>query len=159
MKKVILSLIISAVTVLTFASIIGYLIYQGIYLEIHKRSTSFPSWIAFAPAGLLGIILAPYIVCLVNHAKVFRLIKFNNNVVTRNIVNPALVGYFLVCISVMIVNVYLLFDAIFTKQFIPMNFDDPNALAWAFLLLGISHLLYVVPIVMFIVLAHEKKKA
>lgn len=156
MKKVIVSLVITSLTVLVLTSIIGYLIYQGIYLEIHKRSTSFPSWIAFAPAGLLSIILAPYIVCLVNHTKVFRLIKLNSNVVTRNIVSPILIGYFLVCISVMIVNVYLLFDAIFTKQFIPMNFDEPNALAWAFFILGMAHLFYAVPIVMIIALAHEK---
>ena len=159
MKKVIVSLMITSLTVLVLVSVIGYLVYQGIYLEIHKASNSCPSWAMFVPASLLGIILAPYIVCLINHAKVFRLIKLNNNVVSRNIVSPILIGYFLVCISVMIVNVYLIFDAIFTKQFIPMNFDEPNALAWAFFLLGISHLLYAVPIVMFIVLAHEKKKA
>ena len=154
MKKVIVSLVISSLTVLGLASIVGYLTYQGIYLEMNKQSNSCPSDVMFIPAALLGIILAPYIVCLINHFKSLKLIKLNNNVVTRNIVSPILIGYFLVCASVVISVIYLLFDAILTKRL--MNFSDPVS---SFLFLGVAHLFYVVPIVMIIVLAHEKKKA
>ena len=154
MKKVIVSLIISAITVLMLVALIAYLIYQGIYLEMHKQSNSCPSDIMFIPAALLSIILAPYIVCLINHFKSLKLIKSNNNVVSRNIVSPILVGYFLVCASVVISVIYLLFDAILTKRL--MNFSDPVS---SFLFLGVAHLFYVIPIVMIIVLTHEKKKA
>lgn len=154
MKKVIVSLVITSLTVLTLASIVGYQVYQGVYLELNKEVNSAPSWVAFIPAALLGIILAPYIVCLLNHFKSLRLIKLNNNVVTRNIVSPILIGYFLVCLSVVVDVVYLLFDAILTQKI--MDFSNP---AFSFFVLGIAHLFYVVPIVMLIVLAHEKKKA
>ena len=154
MKKVIVSLIVSAITVLMLVALIAYLVYQGIYLEINKQSNSCPSDVMFIPAALLSIILAPYIVCLINHFKSLRLIKLNNNVVTRNILSPVLVGYLLVCASIVISVIYLLFDAILTKQL--MNFADPIS---SFAFLGIAHLFYIVPIVMLIVLAHEKKKA
>lgn len=154
MKKVIVSLIVSTIAVLGLVSLIAYLIYQGIYLEINKLSNSCPSTLMFIPAALLGIILAPYLVCLINHFKSLRLIKLNNNVVTRNIISPILIGYFLVCASIVIDVVYLIFDAILTKQL--MNFADPIS---SFAFLGIAHLFYIVPIVMLIVLAHEKKKA
>lgn len=154
MKKVIVSLIVSAITVLMLVALIAYLVYQGIYLEINKQSNSCPSDVMFIPAALLSIILAPYIVCLINHFKSLRLIKLNNKVVTRNIISPILIGYFLVCASIVIDVVYLIFDAILTKQL--MNFADPIS---SFLFLGVAHLFYIVPIVMLIVLAHEKKKA
>ena len=155
MKKVIVSLIISAITVLMLVAFIAYLVYQGIYIEMYKYGNSFPSWALFIPAALLGIILAPYIVCLINHFKSIKLIKLNNRAITRNLVSPILIGYFLVCASVVIDVVYLLFDAIFTKRFIAFV-EDP---AFSFATLGIAHLFYVIPIVMIIVLAHEKKKA
>ena len=155
MKKVIASLIISAITVLMLAAFITYLVYQGIYIEMYKYGNSFPSWALFIPAALLGIILAPYIVCLINHFKSFKLIKLNNNVVARNLVSPILIGYFLVCASIVLDVVYLLFDGIITKRFISF-INDP---VFSFATLGIVHLFYVVPIVMIIVLAHEKKKA
>ena len=155
MKKVIVSLIVTALSTIALVSAVAYLLYQGIYVEINKAHTSFPSWALFIPAALLGIILAPYIVCLINHFKSIKLIKLNNRAITRNLVSPILIGYFLVCASVVIDVVYLLFDAIFTKRFIAFV-EDP---AFSFATLGIAHLFYVIPIVMIIVLAHEKKKA
>ena len=152
MKKVIVSLIVSAITVLMLAAFITYLVYQGIYIEMYKYGNSFPSWALFIPAALLGIILAPYIVCLINHFKSFKLIKLNNNVIARNLVSPILIGYFLICASIVLDVVYLLFDGIITKRFISF-INDP---VFSFATLGIVHLFYVVPIVMIIVLAHEK---
>ena len=154
MKRLIASLIVTGAMIIFLSSMVIYLVYQGIYLEINKQSNSCPSDVMFIPAALLSIILAPYIVCLINHFKSLRLIKLNNNVVTRNILSPVLVGYLLVCASIVISVIYLLFDAILTKQL--MNFADPIS---SFAFLGIAHLFYIVPIVMLIVLAHEKKKA
>ena len=154
MKKVIASLIVTAISTMTLASIVAYFIYQGIYLEINKATNSAPSWVAFIPACLFAIVLAPFIVCLINHFKSFKIIKANNSVVNRTAISPILVGYLLICASIMIDVVYLIFDGILVQRI--MIFSEP---AYAFTILGLVHLLYVIPIVMMIVLIHNKKKA
>lgn len=153
MKKVIASLIITVVSTMALASIVAYFVYQGIYLEINNTTNSAPSWVAFIPAALFGIVLAPYIVTLVNHFKSLKLIKANHHLVDKKTISPILVGYFLVCASIMIDVVYLIFDGIFVQRMIA--FTEPG---YAFAILGLVHLLYVVPIVMMIILIHEKKK-
>ena len=154
MKKVIVSLIITSISVLFFSSLVIYLVIQGIDMEINKASNSAPSYVAFIPAALFGIVLAPYIVTLVNHFKSLKLIKANHHLVGKKTISPILVGYFLVCASIVIVIVYLVFDGILTKKI--MNFSE---LGYSLLILGLIHLLYIVPIVMMIILIHEKKKA
>ena len=154
MKKVIASLIITSISVLFFASLVIYLVVQGVNLEINKATNSAPSWVSFIPAALFGIVLAPYIVTLINHFKSLKLINANHKLVNRKLLYPILTGYLLVCASVIIVVVYLVFDGIFTRKL--MNFSE---IGYSLLLLGLVHLLYVVPIVMMIILLHEKKKA
>ena len=153
MKKVIASLIVTSISVLFFSSLVIYLVIQGIDMEINKVSNSAPSYVAFIPAALFGIVLAPYIVTLVNHFKSLILIRANHHLVDKKTISPILVGYFLVCASIVIVIVYLVFDGILTKKI--MNFSE---LGYSLLILGLIHLLYVVPIVMMIILIHEKKK-
>lgn len=153
MKKVVVSLVITSLTVLALASIVGYLVYQGIYLELNKEANSGPSYVAFIPAALFGIVLAPYIVTLVNHFKSLKLIKANHHLVDKKTVSPILVGYFLVCASIVIVIVYLIFDGILTKKI--MNFIE---LGYSLSILSLVHLLFIVPIVMMIILIREKKK-
>ena len=154
MKKVIVSLIITSISVLFFSSLVIYLVIQGIDMEINKASNSAPSYVAFIPAALFGIVLAPYIVTLVNHFKSLKLIRANNRSVDKRVISPILVGYFLVCASVVIVIVYLIFDGILAKKI--MNFSE---LGYSLLILGLIHLLFIVPIVMMIVLIRGKKKA
>ena len=154
MKKVIASLIMTSISVLFFASLVIYLVVQGVNLEINKATNSAPSWVSFIPAALFGIVLAPYIVTLINHFKSLKLINANHKLVNRKLLYPILTGYLLVCASVIIVVVYLVFDGIFTRKL--MNFSE---IGYSLLLLGLVHLLYVVPIVMMIILLHEKKKA
>ena len=153
MKKVVVSLVITSLTVLALASIVGYLVYQGIYLELNKEANSAPSWVAFIPAALFGIVLAPYIVTLVNHFKSLKLINANHHLVDKRVISPILVGYFLVCASVIIVIVYLIFDGILMQKI--MNFME---LGYSLSILGLVHLLFIVPIVMMIILIREKKK-
>ena len=153
MKKVIASLIITSISVLFFSSLVIYLVVQGVNLEINKTTNSAPSWVSFIPAALFGIVLAPYIVTLINHFKSLKLINANHKLVNRKLLYPILTGYLLVCASVIIVVVYLVFDGIFTRKL--MNFSE---IGYSLLLLGLVHLLYVVPIVMMIILIREKKK-
>ena len=153
MKKVIASLIVTAISTIALVSFVAYFVYQGIYLEINKASNSAPSYVAFIPAALFGIVLAPYIVTLVNHFKSLKLIKTNNHLVDKKTIFPILVGYFLVCASIVIVIVYLIFDGILTKKI--MNFIE---LGYSLSILGLVLLLFIVPIVMMIILIHEKKK-
>lgn len=153
MKKVIASLIVTAISTIALVSVVAYFVYQGIYLEINKASNSAPSWVAFIPAALFGIVLAPYIVTLVNHFKSLKLIKANHHLVDKKTISPILVGYFLVCTSIVIVIVYLIFDGILTKKI--MNFSE---LGYSLSILGLVHLLFIVPIVMMIILIREKKK-
>ena len=154
MKKVIASLIVTSISVLFFSSLVIYLVAQGINLEINKATNSAPSWVSFIPAALFGIVLAPYIVTLVNHFKSLKLIRANNRLVDKRVISTILVVYFLVCASVIIVIVYLIFDGILTKKI--MNFSE---LGYSLLILGLVHLLFIVPIVMMIILIREKKKA
>lgn len=144
----------TSISVLFFASLVIYLVVQGVNLEINKATNSAPSWVSFIPAALFGIVLAPYIVTLINHFKSLKLINANHKLVNRKLLYPILTGYLLVCASVIIVVVYLVFDGIFTRKL--MNFSE---IGYSLLLLGLVHLLYVVPIVMMIILLHEKKKA
>ena len=153
MKKVIVSLIITSISVLFFSSLVIYLVIQDIDMEINKASNSAPSYVAFIPAALFGIVLAPYIVTLVNHFKSLQLIKANNHLVNKKTISPILVGYFLVCASIVIVIVYLIFDGILTKKI--MNFSE---LGYSLSILGLALLLFIEPIVMMIILIHEKKK-
>ena len=153
MKKVIVSLIITSISVLFFSSLVIYLVVQGIDMELNKASNSAPSYVAFIPAALFGIVLAPYIVTLVNHFKSLKLIKANYHLVDKKTISPILVGYFLVCASIVIVIVYLIFDGILTKKI--MNFIE---LGYSLSILGLVLLLFIVPIVMMIILIHEKKK-
>ena len=153
MKKVIASLIVTSISVLFFSSLVIYLVVQGIDMEINKATNSAPSWVAFIPAALFGIVLAPYIVTLVNHFKSLKLIKTNHHLVDKKTISPILVGYFLVCASIVIIVVYLIFDGILTKKI--MNFME---LGYSLSILGLVHLLFIVPIVMMIILIHEKKK-
>ena len=153
MKKVIASLIVTAISTIALVSVVAYFVYQGIYLEINKASNSAPSYVAFIPAALFGIVLAPYIVTLVNHFKSLKLINANHHLVDKKTISPILVGYFLVCVSIVIVIVYLIFDGILTKKI--MNFSE---LGYSLSILGLVLLLFIVPIVMMIILIHEKKK-
>lgn len=153
MKKVIASLIVTAISTIALAAAVAYFVYQGIYVEINKAHTSFPSWAFFIPAGLFGIVLAPFIVCLINHFKSLKIIKTNNNVTNRTAISPILVGYLLVCASIITVVVYLIFDGIFTQRM--STYKAPLSLLTV---LVIAHLLCVIPIVMMIILIHEKKK-
>ena len=153
MKKVIASLIVTAISTIALVSVVAYFVYQGIYLEINKASNSAPSYVAFIPAALFGIVLAPYIVTLVNHFKSLKLIKVNHHLVDKKTISPILVGYFLVCASIVIVIVYLIFDGILAKKI--MNFSE---LGYSLSILGLVLLLFIVPIVMMIILIHEKKK-
>ena len=152
MKKVIASLIVTAISTIALVSVVAYFVYQGIYLEINKASNSAPSWVVFIPAALFGIVLAPYIVTLVNHFKSLKLINANHHLVDKKTISPILVGYFLVCASIVIVIVYLVFDGILTKKI--MNFSE---LGYSLSILGLVHLLFIVPIVMMIILIREKK--
>jgi len=152
-KKVIASLIVTAISTIALVSVVAYFVYQGIYLEINKASNSAPSYVAFIPAALFGIVLAPYIVTLVNHFKSLKLIKVNHHLVDKKTISPILVGYFLVCASIVIVIVYLIFDGILAKKI--MNFSE---LGYSLSILGLVLLLFIVPIVMMIILIHEKKK-
>jgi hypothetical protein len=152
-KKVIASLIVTAISTIALVFVVAYFVYQGIYLEINKASNSAPSWVAFIPAALFGIVLAPYIVTLVNHFKSLKLIRANHHLVNKKTASPILVVYFLVCASIVIVIVYLIFDGILTKKI--MNFSE---LGYSLSILGLVLLLFIVPIVMMIILIHEKKK-
>jgi len=154
MKKVIASLVISILSTMILASIVASLIYQGIILEINKATNSAPGWVCFIPACLFGIILAPFIVCLINHFKSLKLIRLNNRMVEKRLLNPILIGYILVSASIILDIIYLLFDGIFVQRI--MSFSDPG---YAVALFGLAHLLLVVPITMIIILMHEKKKA
>ena len=154
MKKVIASLIVTSISVLFFSSLVIYLVVQGIDMEINKASNSAPSYVAFIPAALFGIVLAPYIVTLVNHFKSLKLIKANYHLVDKKTISPILVGYFLVCASIVIIVVYLIFDGILTRKI--MNFSE---IGYSLSILGLVHLLFIVPIVMMIILIYEKKKA
>lgn len=151
MKKVIASLIVTALSAIALVAAVSYFVYQGIYVEINKAHTSFPSWAFFIPAGLFGIVLAPFIVCLINHFKSFKIIKANDNVVNRAAISPILVGYLLVCASIITVVVYLIFDGIFTQRM--TTFSEPG---YAFAILGFAHLLFIIPITMIIILIDNK---
>lgn len=152
MKKVIVSFAINIFIAIFLVSLISYLIYQGIDMEIHKNINSAPSYVCFIPACLLGIILAPYLVTLINHIKSLKLIKLNNNNIDRKLLTPILVGYILVCASVIIDIVYLLFDGIFTQKII--IFSDPLFSLAVFSLIAF----YILPpIILIIVLVHKKK--
>ena len=151
MKKVIASLIVTAISTIALVTAVAYFVYQGIYVEINKAHTSFPSWAFFIPAGLFGIVLAPFIVCLVNHFKTFKLIKLNNEEVSRDIISPILIGYILVIASILLVIVYLIFDGILVRRL--MNFNEP---VYSFTILGLTHLLFIIPITMIIILIDNK---
>lgn len=154
MKRTIASLIVTGIMTTLFAVLIVYLILQGIDLEIHKNANSAPSETSFIPAGLFGIMLAPYIVTLFNHLKAMKVLKANSHNYGKDVAMPLLVGYILVIASILIVIVYLIFDGLLLQKLMYFNVEGyPLAI-----FLAIS-LLAVVPIGMIFILFPIKKKA
>ena len=154
MKKIIASLIVTSVMNVFLIALIVYLVYQGIYLEINKAANSSPSYTSFIPACLLGIVLAPYIVTLINHFKALNIFKTNSHIFNKEVAIPLLIGYILVIASILLVIVYLIFDGLLLQKI--MYFGVPG---YALAIFLATSLLFIVPIMMIIILFPKIKKA
>ena len=140
--------------IIFLASLVIYLVYQGIYLEINKNVNSAPSYTSFIPAALLGIVLAPYIVSLINHFKTLKILKANNKIYNKNIAIPLMVGYVLVIASILLVMVYLVFDGLLMQKM--MFFAEPF---YAFAIFFATSLLFAPPVAMLLILSTKLNKA
>ena len=154
MKRTIASLIVTGIMTTVFAVLIVYLVFQGIDLELHKNANSAPSETSFIPAGLFGIMLAPYIVTLFNHFKAIKILNANGHTYGKDVAIPLLVGYFLVIASILIVIVYLIFDGLLLQKLMYFNVEGYPLAIFLF-----HALLAAIPIGMIFILFPIKKKA